>query len=336
MFRKAETTILQFLVMFIVGVVIFFTASPIFASYMNMNSRSAQDLDRMLETIESLSGGDFRSITLHNMDSGTDFLIFMNRSGPVDLRLYSSSDFENNPGRYDRVIEFHPDDNVCIDGESCICIFQGANLQSADDNNVVRPRSVACRSMNEIFISGGINIITSFGNEFELQDLQGTLTEAGTTTPLESAVAGVAGGGAITSAVAVGAFKVVGLTIGAGIMSTIGLPVLIVGGVASAVMYNGVAELARTTGYNGFLVTRENYDIEDPDVLIITNSDENFRSMQIYVQKFGEDDDKIVVCPMIQLCNDVVSAAERIRAISNLNMDSSAWLNTITEQAIIQ
>ena len=299
MFRKAETTILQFLVMFIVGVVIFFTASPIFANYLNINSRSAQDLDRLVETIEDLSDGSFRSSTLHNMEQGVDYLVFMDKSGPVDLRMYRNANFENNVENYDKVIKFTPDDNVCIEGYACVCIFQGVNLERAEDR-VVIPRSVACRSLSSNFMSGGINIMTSFGSDF---DLDTQISEEGTSSAGQLTVAGLAGGSVAGVAVAAGTAKVISIGAAVGLMSTVGLPVLVVGGVASAIMYSSVKELAGATNYNGFLVTRENYEIRDPNVLIITNSDENFRSIQLYIEKFG---DRFVVCPMIQLCNELV------------------------------
>ena len=284
----------KFLVWMILGVMMFFVSGNIFASMIRIQSRSAEDLDLLFDRIEELSHGSSRSVILHHMVANKDYLVFMDKAGPIDIELYRREGRMNdrNPNRK---ITLTPNYDFCPEGTGCVCIFKNADLHEEVDG-VVAPESSICRTLPEdlkVRVGIGDHIFTSFTEE----DIQRIHQDARDVPPEDIAIAS-ASGVAVTAGAIVLKFGV-GAVIGvAGVVAT---PFVVAGGVlAAGIMYS--SRLLTEATYNGILVARDSYEINDPHFVIFVNPSEDVRFMELYLHREG---DYLIACPFTEYCRNL-------------------------------
>ncbi len=293
----------KFLVWMILGVMMFFVTGNIFASMISIPSRSAEDLDILFDRINQLSHGSSRSVILHHMVKNQDYLVFMDKAGPIDIELY------RNKRRMDsrepnKKITLTPNYDFCQEGTGCVCIFKNADLNQ-DATGVVTPSSSICRPLPEelsVRASLGGHIFTSFTED----DLQVIHQQAEDPSVLEDIMTGLGGAGAAGTAT-VGAIALkfgIGAVVGAA--SIVALPVVATAGAVGGIMAVGISRSANnilgSSSYEGIQIARDNYEIDDPNFVIYLNSNEDVRFLELYLHREG---DYLITCPFTDYCRNL-------------------------------
>lgn len=294
--KKADVIVPRTLIVMIIATGFLLVTVNIFANMVDLNPRTAEDLNEVVDTLEFLNSGSSRTAILHNMEPRRDYLVFMNSAEDFNLSLSRKGLFGERNGP---TIRFSP--SGCQVGEPCVCIFRGVDLRDGADGDVI-PRSSLCQPLPYRFVSGPIPVMTAFADEkldvisnYDRDDIV-RVTENIEKDPsdldLQSAARtfAIAGGAAaIGTAVKVGA-----------------VTLLVSGGavVAAPVLLAGIAGVVVHEALLGF--TGDNYDgvfVNKEDVVIYTNPNPDVRFIRIFMERY---DDFFVTCPMIEYCNQLV------------------------------
>lgn len=291
-------TIPSYIIGILLAIPFLFIGVNLYASMSDGSSRSAQDLDVIIDRVSELNHLSSRSIVLHHMEQRRDFLVFMNSSEEFSVVL-SKNNFLGQEREGPR-IRFRPEG--CREGDPCVCIFKNADLR---DNPVgeVYPRITLCRPLPYNFYSGPIPVMTSFSEDdilnFESYDIEQRNSmaaaivqesedlefgEAARTFGIGGAVGGTLG------VVKIGAAVIIG-TGGA----VLAIPAALVG-LAAVGVHNGVL------GFTGEEYTHVFVDKED--VVIYTNQYDDTTFIQVFVKREG---DYLVTCPIHEYCDNLIS-----------------------------